>query len=172
MKRTDSNDSGQPAYPDLVPRHRSWAQISTRNSLIGAAIFLGFILLLYLAVEHGGAATGVLAVVAFVALTVGAFSVIGLIFKPAQKTALTTNQKLEQSVREALDADPRVNANLVLVRIENGIAYLTGRQETVDARDAATEIVAHIPDSKLSPTISRSCPAFDRDLSTASKAPT
>lgn len=52
---------------------------------------------------------------------------------------------LEETVRAALAADPRVNAHLVILRVENGIAYLTGRQETVEARDAATEIAARVP---------------------------
>jgi osmotically-inducible protein OsmY len=51
----------------------------------------------------------------------------------------------EQGVREALAADPRVNERLVVVQVADGIAYLTGRQDTVDARDAATETAAHVP---------------------------
>lgn len=54
-------------------------------------------------------------------------------------------RSLEEQVREALEADPRVNAYLVIVRVEEGVVYLTGRQDTVQASDAATEIVAHIP---------------------------
>jgi osmotically-inducible protein OsmY len=51
----------------------------------------------------------------------------------------------EEAVRAALAADTRVNEHLVRVRVENGTAYLTGRQDTVGARDAATEAAAHVP---------------------------
>lgn len=52
---------------------------------------------------------------------------------------------LEDTVRQALADDPRVNEHLILVSVENGIAFLAGRQDTVDARDAAEEVAAHIP---------------------------
>ena len=51
---------------------------------------------------------------------------------------------LEELVREALEADPRVNAYVIIVRVEDGMAYLTGRQDTVQARDATTEVAAHV----------------------------
>jgi len=51
----------------------------------------------------------------------------------------------EEAVREALAADPRVNEHLIRVQVTEGIAYLSGRQDTVDARDAATETAAHVP---------------------------
>jgi osmotically-inducible protein OsmY len=31
------------------------------------------------------------------------------------------------------------------VKVEDGIAYLTGRQDMVQAGDAATEVAAHVP---------------------------
>ena len=52
---------------------------------------------------------------------------------------------LVEMVREAFIADPRVNAHVVIVHVENGIAYLTGRQETVQASEATTEIAVHVP---------------------------
>jgi len=51
----------------------------------------------------------------------------------------------EEAVRRALADDDRVNEHLVSVRVENGVAYLTGRQDTVEAREAATEAAAHAP---------------------------
>jgi osmotically-inducible protein OsmY len=58
---------------------------------------------------------------------------------------VATQPSLVESVREAFEADPRVNANVVMVSVEDGIAYLTGRQETVQGSDAATEVAAHVP---------------------------
>ena len=52
---------------------------------------------------------------------------------------------LEERVREALEYDPRVRSQVLIVRVEDGIAYLTGRQETTQASDAATEVAAHVP---------------------------
>ena len=52
---------------------------------------------------------------------------------------------MEEAVREALEADRRVNEHLVRVHVESGVAYLTGRQDTVDASEAATECAAHVP---------------------------
>jgi osmotically-inducible protein OsmY len=51
----------------------------------------------------------------------------------------------EEAVRTALAADTRENEHLVRVRVENGTAYPTGRQDTVGARDAATEAAARVP---------------------------
>jgi osmotically-inducible protein OsmY len=56
-----------------------------------------------------------------------------------------TSRPLAESVREALEDDPRVDAFVLVVRVEDGIAYLTGRQETVQASDAATEVAVHVP---------------------------
>ena len=53
--------------------------------------------------------------------------------------------QLEQTVREALAADRRVNENLVVVKVENREVFLSGRQDTIDAVRAATETVAHVP---------------------------
>jgi hyperosmotically inducible periplasmic protein len=57
----------------------------------------------------------------------------------------TGHAPLEEAVRAALAADPRVNEHLIRVRVEDGLAYLIGRQGTVDAREAATEVAAHVP---------------------------
>jgi len=58
---------------------------------------------------------------------------------------VAAREPLEQSVREALEADPRVNAYVLVVRVDDGVAYLTGRQETVQASDAATAVAVHVP---------------------------
>ena len=52
---------------------------------------------------------------------------------------------LAERVREALEDDPRVNANVMRVGVEDGIAYLTGRQGTTIGGNAATEVAAHVP---------------------------
>jgi osmotically-inducible protein OsmY len=52
---------------------------------------------------------------------------------------------LDEQVREAFEADPRVNAYLLIVSVQDGVAYLTGRQDTVEASDAATEVATHVP---------------------------
>jgi hyperosmotically inducible periplasmic protein len=52
---------------------------------------------------------------------------------------------LTEAVAAALVADPRVNEHLIYVQVENGLASLTGRQETVAASEAATEVAAHVP---------------------------
>jgi osmotically-inducible protein OsmY len=64
---------------------------------------------------------------------------------PEGAPEVPTHATLEATVREALDADPRVNANLIFVKVEDGIAYMTGRQDMVQAGDAATEVAAHVP---------------------------
>jgi hyperosmotically inducible periplasmic protein len=51
----------------------------------------------------------------------------------------------EEAVMAALAADDRVNEHLIRVCVENGIAYLSGRQDNVAARDAAIEVAAHVP---------------------------
>jgi osmotically-inducible protein OsmY len=56
-----------------------------------------------------------------------------------------TQLPLAEQVRAAFDADPRMNAYVAVVRVEDGIAYLTGRQETVQASEAAAEVAAHVP---------------------------
>jgi osmotically-inducible protein OsmY len=54
--------------------------------------------------------------------------------------------RLEEAVRAALAADRRVNEHLIIVAVDpNHTAILTGRQDTVDARDAATEAATHVP---------------------------
>jgi osmotically-inducible protein OsmY len=57
----------------------------------------------------------------------------------------TDHPPLEEAVREALAADPRVNEHLISVHVTNNTAFLTGRQDTIGARDAATEVAAHVP---------------------------
>lgn len=52
---------------------------------------------------------------------------------------------LEEAVRDALERDQRVNAHLLIVEVDNKVAYLSGRQETVEAHDAAIETAAHVP---------------------------
>ncbi len=52
---------------------------------------------------------------------------------------------LERVVLEALQDDPRVNTYLLTVRVQDCIAYLEGRQDTVQASEAATEIAAQVP---------------------------
>jgi len=52
---------------------------------------------------------------------------------------------LLEAVEAALAADRRVNEHLLYVKVEDGVAYLTGRQDTVSARDAATEVATHVP---------------------------
>jgi len=37
------------------------------------------------------------------------------------------------------------HAHAMVVTVEGGIAYLTGRQERVQGSDAATEVAAHVP---------------------------
>jgi hyperosmotically inducible periplasmic protein len=52
---------------------------------------------------------------------------------------------LTEVVTAALAADHRVNEHLIYVTVADGVAYLTGRQDTVGARDAATEVATHVP---------------------------
>lgn len=59
-------------------------------------------------------------------------------------TPVTARPTLEEAVRAALVADRRVNAHLIYVQVKGGIAYLTGRQDTVQARDAAGEVAARV----------------------------
>jgi len=51
----------------------------------------------------------------------------------------------EDMVHAVLVADRRVNAHLVVVRVENGVVHLSGRQDTVQARAAAAESAARVP---------------------------
>jgi hyperosmotically inducible periplasmic protein len=52
---------------------------------------------------------------------------------------------LEEAVYGALAADRRVNEHLVRIGVVDGIVYLTGRQDTVPAREAAAEVAARVP---------------------------
>jgi osmotically-inducible protein OsmY len=63
----------------------------------------------------------------------------------AKGVAPPARPSLNESVAAAMAADPRVNENLVILRVENGIVFLTGRQETVDASVAASEVAAQVP---------------------------
>lgn len=56
-----------------------------------------------------------------------------------------TEPSLEEQVIRALRNDARVNGHLISVHAENGIVYLTGRQDNVVERDAATETASHVP---------------------------
>jgi osmotically-inducible protein OsmY len=54
---------------------------------------------------------------------------------------------VEMRIKDALDADPRVNAHLLKVeRLEEGIVVLKGRQGTVGQRDAALEAASAVED--------------------------
>jgi osmotically-inducible protein OsmY len=64
---------------------------------------------------------------------------------PEGAPEVTPTVTLEETVLEALEADPRVNARLIDVQVELGIAYLTGRQPTVEASQSATAVTAHVP---------------------------
>ncbi|HET6387060.1 MAG TPA: BON domain-containing protein [Armatimonadota bacterium] len=46
----------------------------------------------------------------------------------------------EDQILAALEKDDRVNEHLITVTLEGDTVYLTGRQDTVQARDAATEV--------------------------------
>jgi osmotically-inducible protein OsmY len=63
---------------------------------------------------------------------------------PEGAPAVVTGRPLAEQIQAAFAADSRVNANVVIVQVEDGIAYLTGRQGTVQASEAATEIASHI----------------------------
>lgn len=52
---------------------------------------------------------------------------------------------LEEQVRCALEADPRINEHLVRISVDNGLVHLVGRQDTVEARDAVIEVASHVP---------------------------
>lgn len=64
---------------------------------------------------------------------------------PEGAPEVTPFVSLEENVRAALEADPRVNAHLIDIHVDLGMATLTGRQETIQASQAATEIAAHVP---------------------------
>jgi len=64
---------------------------------------------------------------------------------PEGAPEVDTKPPLEQVVREAMEDDPRVNSYLLSVSVEEGIATLTGRQDTVQASDAATEVATGVP---------------------------
>ena len=64
---------------------------------------------------------------------------------PEGAPEVATHLSLEERVRQALDNDPRVHVHVLIVHVADGIAYLTGRQETVQASDAATEVAIHVP---------------------------
>ena len=64
---------------------------------------------------------------------------------PEGAPEVATHLSLEEMVWKALEEDPRVHAHVLIVNVADGIAYLTGRQETVQASDAATEVAVHVP---------------------------
>jgi osmotically-inducible protein OsmY len=51
----------------------------------------------------------------------------------------------EELLRAALDTHRRINEHLIQVHVENGTAYLSGRQNPVEAHDAVIKIAAHVP---------------------------
>ncbi|HEY3282278.1 MAG TPA: BON domain-containing protein [Armatimonadota bacterium] len=53
--------------------------------------------------------------------------------------------RLEEQVKAALEADDRVNPHLVEVVVDHRVAFLSGRQETAEAHDAAVSTAAHVP---------------------------
>jgi osmotically-inducible protein OsmY len=68
-----------------------------------------------------------------------------MVTTPEGAPEVVTNPPLDQMVREALEDDKRVNAYLLIISVEDGVACLTGRQDTVDASDAASEVALRIP---------------------------
>jgi len=73
------------------------------------------------------------------------FSGMPAVSTPEGAPEVATRVPLEQLVREALEADERVNAYLVIISVVNGSAYLSGRQDTTEACAAATEITLRVP---------------------------
>lgn len=64
---------------------------------------------------------------------------------PEGAPAVAPHEPLEQLVREAMEDDKRVNSYLLRIRIEDGVAILTGRQDTVQASAAAREAALRVP---------------------------
>lgn len=51
---------------------------------------------------------------------------------------------IPEAVRRALEQDDRVNHHLIEIRMQGGTIYLDGRQDTVQACDAAAEIAESV----------------------------
>lgn len=51
-----------------------------------------------------------------------------------------TDGQLEQAIRDAYVLDPTLNADLVAVRVEHGVAYIGGSRRDVALRQRALEI--------------------------------
>jgi hypothetical protein len=109
----------------LPPRHRAWARLSLASQLralvVLGAVFVGMLLWWALG-------PGIDSALLWIAVVVAA------LWWAVRHGEAQARTPLEQAVLWALRADPRVNANLVIVRVEDGVAYLTGRQDTVEAR--------------------------------------
>ncbi len=119
----------------LPPRHRAWARLSLASQLralvVLGAVFVGMLLWWALG-------PGIDSALLWIAVVVAA------LWWAVRHGEAQARTPLEQAVLWALRADPRVNANLVIVRVEEGVAYLTGRQDTVEAREAAGEVAAGV----------------------------
>ncbi len=119
----------------LPPRHRAWARLSLASQLralvVLGALFAG--LLLWKALGPG-----IDSALLWMALVVAA------LWWAVRQGEAQARTPLEQTVLWALRSDPRVNANLLIVRVEDGVAYLTGRQDTAEAREAAGEVAAGV----------------------------
>ncbi len=64
---------------------------------------------------------------------------------PEGAPEVETRLPLDEQVRSALAHDPRIHEHVLFVNVADGIAYLTGRQETVQASEAATQVALHVP---------------------------
>jgi osmotically-inducible protein OsmY len=64
---------------------------------------------------------------------------------PEGAPEVAPHEPLEELVREAMEDDKRVNAYLLRIRVVDGVAILTGRQDTVQAGEAATEVALRVP---------------------------
>jgi hypothetical protein len=131
----DEHDYDDDEEAALPPRHRAWARLSLASQLralvVLGALFAG--LLLWYALGPG-IDSGLL----WMALVVAA------LWWAVRQGEAQARTPLEQAVLWALRADPRVNANLIIVRVEGRVAYLRGRQDTTEARDAAGEVAAGV----------------------------
>jgi osmotically-inducible protein OsmY len=53
--------------------------------------------------------------------------------------------RAEEVLLAEFAADERINEHLIDVRVDNGVARLSGRQDTIEAHNAAIEVAAHTP---------------------------
>ena len=78
---------------------------------------------------------------------------------------VATRVPLEERVRTALEDDPRVDAYVLVVSVEDRIAYLTGRQGPSRPARQPRRSPRTFPEYSAFPMTSRSCPAFDAGCS-------